>query len=191
MTPDSVELLIDWIYDSLEGCLNFTQAVDLFKAGHKLDIADLWQHCERILKAYVSHETCLQVANLAMDCHSSLLTQVFTTCQHPLLLKCGTCSYSLTSQPVCLSVCLFVCLSVCLHVSFLLRVDPTCLAATQQIAASQIDLLCYMPATWSSWCMASCRHLFAVNALVFLLIMTDFFQQQYTSGCELYSVIQI
>ncbi|DBB12562.1 TPA: hypothetical protein ACH3X3_005354 [Trebouxia sp. C0006] len=24
ITPDSVELLIDWIYDSLEGCLNFT-----------------------------------------------------------------------------------------------------------------------------------------------------------------------
>ena len=76
ITPDSVELLIDWIYDSLEGCLNFTQAVNMFNAGHKFDIVNLWQHCERILKAYISHETCLQVANLAMDCHSSLLTQV-------------------------------------------------------------------------------------------------------------------
>ena len=76
MTPDTVELLLDWMYDSLEGCLNFTQAVDMFKAGHKLDIADLWQHCERILKAYVSHETCLQVADLGMNCHSSLLTEV-------------------------------------------------------------------------------------------------------------------
>ncbi|DBB12563.1 TPA: hypothetical protein ACH3X3_005355 [Trebouxia sp. C0006] len=47
----------------------------MFNAGHKFDIVDLWQHCERILKAYISHETCLQVANLAMDCHSSLLTQ--------------------------------------------------------------------------------------------------------------------
>ncbi len=76
MKPSTVELLIDWIYDTLEGCLNFTQAVDLFKAGHKLDIVDLWQHCERILKAYISHETCLQVANLAMGCQSSLLTEV-------------------------------------------------------------------------------------------------------------------
>ncbi len=94
MTSDTVELLLDWIYDSLEGCLNFTQAVDMCKAGHKLDIAVLWQHCERILKAYVSHETCLQVANVAMDCHSSLLTEVSYS-PHANIL----CLWSWTVEP--------------------------------------------------------------------------------------------
>lgn len=76
MTPETVELLLDWMYDTFTGCLTMSQAVDLFKAGHKFDISELQQHCERILKSLVSHQTCVQLAKLATECYSKILIEV-------------------------------------------------------------------------------------------------------------------
>lgn len=76
LTPTAVDLLLDWMYDDFTGHLSFIQAVDMFWAAHKYNVTELQQHCERILKVYISCETCIQLAHLAMACHSSTLTQV-------------------------------------------------------------------------------------------------------------------
>ena len=76
MTPQTVDLLLDWMYDTFNGPLTLPQAVSLFQAAHQFDIPELQQHCERAMKAFVSFDTCLDLADLALQTSSSTLAEV-------------------------------------------------------------------------------------------------------------------
>lgn len=70
MSPETVDLLLDWMYTEYRDEVSFDQWTALFKASHKYHIAELQQTCERVLSESVSKHTYLQLNDLAacFDC---------------------------------------------------------------------------------------------------------------------------
>ena len=76
MSPDIMELLVDWLYSSFKESLTFEQRQALFAVSHKFDILELQQECERVLSSSVTIDSYAELADMARHFESQRLKQV-------------------------------------------------------------------------------------------------------------------
>jgi len=100
VSPESVNLMLDFLYGDFKASLTFAEAAALFRTSHKYDVTELQQQCERALVALMSQHTIYELENLAIQYHSPRLAQV----RHPAHTFPPACSSSCVSAE-CLSIC--------------------------------------------------------------------------------------
>ncbi len=100
VSPESVSLMLDFLYGDFKASLTFAEAVGLFCTSHKYDVTELQQQCERALVALMSQQTIYELENLVTQYHSPALAQV----RHPAPPFAPVCSCSCVSAE-CLSIC--------------------------------------------------------------------------------------
>ena len=77
ISPDTMDLLIDWAYTHhLEG-ISMEQCIALLEASHKYDVAELQGQCERVLSSCVTIETYHQLVDTALRFDCQQLKQVW------------------------------------------------------------------------------------------------------------------
>ena len=82
MSPDTMDLLIDWLYSDFKESLTFEQHQALFTISHKYDILELQQECERVLSSSVTLDTYAVLADVARHFGSQRIKQVRLCCLH-------------------------------------------------------------------------------------------------------------
>ena len=63
--PDTMQLLLEFMYGALTASLSFPQAIALFHASHQFEVSDLHLQCVRVLQTMVSIETWPLLVDLA------------------------------------------------------------------------------------------------------------------------------
>lgn len=76
VSPESVSMMLDFLYGDFKASLTFAEAAALFRASHKYDVTELQQQCERALVALMSQQTVYELVNLVIQYHSPALAQV-------------------------------------------------------------------------------------------------------------------
>ena len=79
VSPESVSLMLDFLYGDFKASLTFAEAAALFRTSHKYDITELQQQCEGALVALMSQRTIFEFENLVIQYHSPGLAEV----RHP------------------------------------------------------------------------------------------------------------
>ncbi|KAL0033825.1 hypothetical protein WJX77_006679 [Trebouxia sp. C0004] len=77
--PESVSLMLDFLYGDFKASLTFAEAVALFCASHKYGVTELEQQCERALLALTSQQTIYELVNVASQYDSPALRQACGT----------------------------------------------------------------------------------------------------------------
>ena len=76
VSPDILELLVDWLYSDFKESLAFEERQALFAVSHRFDILELQQECERVLSSSVTLETYAVLADMARYFESQRLKEV-------------------------------------------------------------------------------------------------------------------
>ena len=76
VTAETVDLMLDWLYGAFQASLSLPQIVALFQASHMFAITQLEAQCVEALKVFMSSQTCLQLADLAIEHHCPTLIEV-------------------------------------------------------------------------------------------------------------------
>lgn len=71
-----MQLLLQWVYGGLEDRPSLSEAMALFQAAHKLDMAELQHQCEQLMGVHINIETYPQLASMAYRHNASVLEQV-------------------------------------------------------------------------------------------------------------------
>ena len=78
VSPETVTLMLDFLYGDFKARLTFAEAAALFRASHKYSVTELQQQCERALLALISQHTIYDLLNLATQYDSPAFIQVST-----------------------------------------------------------------------------------------------------------------